>query len=83
MDSKAMEAKLTSKGQVTIPKEIRDTLGLRAGNRLDFVLEEDGVLRLIPLKGSIKELKGILPSPERPVTLEEMEEAIRKRARRE
>ena len=42
-----MEATLTSKGQVTIPKEIRDALGLRAGNRVNFILEKDDMLRLV------------------------------------
>ena len=42
-----MEATLTSKGQVTIPKEILDALGLRAGNRVNFILEKDDMLRLV------------------------------------
>jgi AbrB family looped-hinge helix DNA binding protein len=78
-----MEATLTSKGQITIPKEVRDALHLRTGDRLDFVVQSDGTVRVLPIKGSVKSLKGILPGPVRPVTLEEMEQAIRRRAGRE
>jgi len=67
---------ITSKGQITLPKEIRDRLNLHAGDRLNFIVEPDGTVRIIPLTTSIRELKGILPAPERPVSLEEMEEAI-------
>lgn len=71
-----MEATLTSKGQVTIPKEVRDALGLRAGDRLDFAVQADGTVRVAPLKGSIRDLKGMLPPPSKPLTLEQMDGAI-------
>ncbi len=41
-----MSTSLTSKGQVTIPKPIRDRLGLKAGSRIDFVQDADGEVRL-------------------------------------
>lgn len=78
-----MEATVTSKGQITIPKAVRDALHLRAGDRLDFVVQADGAVRVLPVKGSVKALKGILPKPARPVSLEEMEQAIRLRAGKE
>ena len=78
-----MEATLTSKGQITIPKAVRDALHLRTGDRLDFILEADGTVRILPVKGSVKALKGILPKPARPVSLAEMEQAIRRRAGQE
>ncbi len=78
-----MEATLTSKGQITIPKAVRDALHLRAGDRLDFVVQADGTVRVLPVKVSVKALKGVLPKPPRPVSLEEMEQAIRLRAGKE
>lgn len=71
-----MEATLTSKGQVTIPKAVRDALHLRTGDRLDFILEADGTVRVLPITGSVRRLKGILPKPSRTLTLEEMDDAI-------
>jgi hypothetical protein len=62
---------------------VRDALHLRTGDRLDFILEADGTVRLLPVKGSVKALKGILPKPARPVSLAEMEQAIRRRAGQE
>lgn len=75
-----MEATITSKGQITLPKSIRDQLHLSAGDRVIFVTEDDGSIHLIPKHGSVKELKGILPQPEKPVTLEKMDRAIEKGA---
>ncbi len=77
-----MEATLTSKGQVTIPKPVRDALKLRTGDRLDFVLGDDGIVRLVPVTRSIRDLKGMLPKPRRPVTLDEMDAAIARGAAR-
>ena len=71
-----MIATLTSKGQVTVPAEIRKQLKLRVGDRLDFVLHEDGHLEIVPLRQELKSLKGMVPRPEKPVSLEEMDEAI-------
>jgi antitoxin PrlF len=70
-------ATLTSKGQTTIPKEIRDLLGLAAGDKLDFVVESDGRVVLRPATQDVRELKGMLRKKGRkPVSLEEMDRAI-------
>lgn len=76
---------LTSKGQITIPKEIRDKLGLKVGDRLLFTLDRKGsvVLRAqrhSPL-GTMPGLLGHLAG-KRAVSIEEMRKAVRARARR-
>lgn len=75
-----MTATLTSKGQLTLPKEIRNRLHLQPGDRLDFMLEEDGTVRMVPVTASLRELKGILPKSKRTLSLEEMDAAIAKAA---
>jgi AbrB family looped-hinge helix DNA binding protein len=74
------EAKMTSKGQITLPKAIRTKLGLRQGDRVRFVIEDDGRVRLLPAKRDISELVGILPKPKRRYTLEEFDEGVRQHA---
>jgi len=74
------EATVTSKGQVTIPKEIRDHLGVRAGGKLRFTSDADGRVVVTPAMLSIRRLFGILGKPPRRATLEEMDEAIRRGA---
>jgi len=69
-------AKLTSKGQITIPLEIRKHLKMEQGDKLEFFVEKDGSVVILPLKSDVKELKGIVPKLEKTVTLEEMQEAI-------
>ena len=78
-----MQATITSKGQVTVPKPIRDRLHLEAGDRIDFILEEDGCVRVTPVNASVTLLKGMVPRPRSPVGLEEMNEAIAREAARE
>jgi len=73
---------LTSKGQTTIPKDVRDYLGLRPGDRIEFVLTEDKTVLLKPATRPVTDLKGFLPKPPKPVSIEQMNAAIRKRAGR-
>lgn len=70
------EATVTSKGQITIPVEVRRALGLRTGSRVAFVPTDTGSYEILPETGTIKRLKGIVTRPDRPVSLAEMEEAI-------
>lgn len=70
-------ATMTSKGQVTLPKDIRDRLNLSAGDKIDFVVGDGKEVRLLPRNKSIWDLKGKLKQPGRkPVSLEDMDKAI-------
>lgn len=69
-------ATVTSKGQITIPAEVRRKLGLRPGARVEFVPMDDGSYAIAPKTGSVTALKGVVPAPPVPVTLEEMDDAI-------
>lgn len=69
-------ATVTSKGQVTIPVEVRNVLGLRPGSRLAFVATGCGVYEIHVQAASIQELKGVVSPPPRLVTLKDMDEAI-------
>lgn len=77
-----MQATITSKGQVTVPKSVRDRLHLKAGDRIDFVLEDDGCVRVTPVNASVTRLKGMVPKPEFPVSIEAMDESIAQEAAR-
>jgi len=69
-------ATVTSKGQVTIPQDVRERLGITVGTRVEFAQRADGVVEFIPLTGSIMDLKGAVAWDGPPVTIEEMDEAI-------
>lgn len=73
-----MIATLTSKGQLTVPKPIRDRLHLKAGDKVEFVLDEGGRLEVIPVTASVTLLKGMVPPPAKTVSLEDMDAAIQK-----
>ncbi len=72
------EAKVTSKGQVTIPKEVREALHIDAGDRVQFFIREDGVVELRPRTVDLKDLYGILQYKGEPLSVEGMDEAIGK-----
>jgi antitoxin PrlF len=75
---------VTSKGQVTVPKRIRELLRVKPGDRLDFVVDPDGRVTVRAGTASIAELKGVLRRPgRRAVSLEAMEAVIRKRRTRQ
>ncbi|GAB4341469.1 MAG: AbrB/MazE/SpoVT family DNA-binding domain-containing protein [Leptolyngbyaceae cyanobacterium] len=72
---------ITSKGQITIPKEIRDLLNLHPGDRIDFIVE-NGRIYVQPTDVDVRSLSGLLYKPDRkPVSLEEMDAAIAQGAR--
>ena len=72
-------ATLTSKGQVTIPLEVRQRLGLDTGDRIEFVLLADGEYAIKPAIDDVRSLKGLLRKPSKPVSVEDMNTAIRTR----
>jgi antitoxin PrlF len=71
-------ASVTSKGQITIPKAIRDLLQVKTGDRVDFVVA-DGSVVLRPGTLDLGSLRGLLHRPGRkPISLGEMDAAISK-----
>lgn len=70
-------ATLTSKGQITIPKAVREHLHISTGDRLDFEIDNDGKVRIAPIGASVRELFGMGRRPgQDPVTVEEMRESV-------
>ena len=76
-------ATLTTKGQLTLPKEVRSALGVGPGDRVEFVRMEDGNYAVMPATQSVKMLKGLIPKPRKPVTLADMDAAIARGAKGE
>lgn len=70
-----MIATMTSKGQITIPKEIRRKLSLQVGGHVSFVIIGDRV-ELTPVSTPISALKHILPKPAKPLSLNQIERAV-------
>lgn len=69
---------ITSKGQVTIPKDVREHLGISTNDRIAFVIEDDGTVRLhalqYPTVASLRGAAGMLPEP---LSWEDMREIAR------
>ena len=70
---------MTTKGQVTIPSDVRQRLGLDAGDRIEFVEIENGMFAIKPAIGDVRSLKGLLRKPSKPVSVEDMNAAVRAR----
>ena len=70
-------ATLTSKGQITVPQGVRRELGLQTGDKVDFVPDEDGGFRMVPVRKDVKELRGRFAGRVvKPVSIEDMANAI-------
>ena len=68
---------LTSKGQTTIPKKVRDALKLKTGDRLEFIIESEGRVILRPATSDLIALDGLLDRSSTPaVSVEAMDEAV-------
>jgi AbrB family looped-hinge helix DNA binding protein len=75
-----VESKITRKGQMTLPKEAREHLKVKPGDKVKIFIQPDGHVVLLPVR-PITALKGIVKSKRRrPPTIEEMDEAVRDEA---
>jgi antitoxin PrlF len=75
-------AVVTSKGQITIPKEVRDALGVQTGDRVEFVETQKGVFEVLAASKDVRDLKGMIDKPARAVSVEDMRKAVARRAGR-
>jgi len=75
------DATLTSKGQITIPVQVRNALGIEAGDRIEFVELSEGHFVIMAATKSIRDLEGLFRGRRsKPVSVEEMNAAISQRA---
>ncbi len=70
------DSTVTSKGQVTIPKKVRESLRIGAGDRVSFVVRDDGIAEMRPETVDLRDLYGSLEYAGEPVTIESMNEDI-------
>ena len=77
-----MSATLTGKGQITLPKEIRDRLGLDSGSILNFQVLPDNTITARAVKPDARRIRGLLKSPHAtPLTVEQMDEGVARHLR--
>lgn len=69
--------KVTAKGQTTIPKPIRDALGLKPGDRVLFVQKKDEVM-LVPVSNTLRELRGSVTPRRQPEDFAEVRDEAKK-----
>ena len=73
---------LTSKGQVTIPKNVRDIIGLHTGDKIEFVITDNNEVILRPITKKVDDVFGLLHKPGRkPISIEEMDAAVKRKIR--
>jgi len=73
-------ATITSKGQITIPKDIRAKLGLEPGDKVNFLVDDEGVVSFVPMTTDVTALKGIIAKPDKAVSIDDMKATVKARA---
>ena len=71
-------ATMTSKGQITIPKSIRDAFSIKPGDRIEFFIDDQGRLIVWPITQDITSIKGIVDYSGPAVSVEDINKAIQK-----
>jgi AbrB family looped-hinge helix DNA binding protein len=74
--AKVAVSRITSKGQVTIPEEIRSAHHLQAGEQIEWEVTDHGTIEIRRVGGRIEDLVSILPRPQRAVTIDGMKKAV-------
>jgi len=75
-----MEARVTAKGQITLPKALRDAMHLKIGDKVLFELLEDGTYVIKPRATDVQSLKGCVNYQGPPKTVEEINAAMEQEA---
>ena len=73
-----MVATISSKGQLTIPLAIRNSLRLRTGDKVDFLLLDTGRVELVPHRASVTALRGMVRHTGPALSLADMDRAVGK-----
>ena len=71
-------AAVTSKGQITIPVEVRKKLGVKAGDRVYFIENDRGEIVVTPRTGSIEDVRGMFKWKGKPLSIAAMNKLIEK-----
>jgi antitoxin PrlF len=71
-----MLSTITSKGQITIPVDIRRATGLDVGMQVEFIVNARKRVELVPRHGDIRALRGVVSAPAQPVSIDAMNAAI-------
>ena len=76
------DSKITSKGQITVPKAVRDALAVYPGDRIRFVIHDDATVTVEAETVDLTSLRGMVRPGGRHVTIDQMDEAIKRGATR-
>ena len=75
-DSRTHTTKVTAKGQITVPKLIREHLKIAKGDRIEFLIGINGTVTIMPATADVRALKGMVKKPAKTVTVEDMNQVI-------
>ena len=76
-----ISAKVTSKGQITLPKELRKSLGIKPGDRVSFQKTEKGNYELIAKTKTMEDIRGIISYDGPPLSTDDIVELVRRSRR--